>query len=478
MRGMCAVSEAARAQLEGTVVPSDRPSLRRLGGIRPLYMLPNDSFAEDVLIPSFRNATNVDCMVGFFSSEVLASIAPGLATYIVATKHSLQLIVSPMLSAEDQAAIQSGLTSPQEVADSRLANIMITEDRLRRHTLECLSWLLRQGRLRIKVALMTNALFHPKVWLFTTGDDILAAHGSSNMTNSGLTRNIEQVAVSRSWLTGDQNYTTSELSLRFSDLWADQDDDCIVVPMSDAIRQSLIRTYPSDSPPTEEQYLSHCRRAMQDLDRPAVFEPGIAKRPFSIPRELRYTDGPFAHQGDAVRAWCDQGYKGILEMATGSGKTITAMICAHTLYQVQKPLLIVVAAPYVPLVDQWCGAMSSFGLVPVNMSAAGGAAGRARELERVGRRFRGGLADVAAVVVSHDTLCSPRFVDDLDRIPGSRLLIADEAHNLGRRSFVAKPPTGFPIPFGSLCYARPAVRRRRNEGAVRVLRTRCVPVHA
>ena len=74
--------------------------------------------------------------------------------------------------------------------------------------------------------------------------------------------------------------------------------------------------------------------------------PPKSSRPaFAIPSELRFEDGPFAHQGKAVKAWCEAGYQGVLEMATGSGKTITAMICAHRLYEVEKPLLIVVEAP-------------------------------------------------------------------------------------------------------------------------------------
>ena len=37
-------------------------------------------------------------------------------------------------------------------------------------------------------------------------------------------------------------------------------------------------------------------------------------------------------KGEAIKAWCEAGYQGVLEMATGSGKTIAAMICAHRLY--------------------------------------------------------------------------------------------------------------------------------------------------
>ncbi len=150
---------------DDTLTAMKRP-LRSLEGVRPLYLVPADPLAEEVLIPGFRAAGRVDCMVGFFSSDVLASLAPGLPTYIAGSEHSFRLIVSPLLSARDQAAIKEGLRSPGQIADWILEELTVTEDLFQRHTLKCLSWLLRTGRIEIKIALMKDALFHLKVWLF------------------------------------------------------------------------------------------------------------------------------------------------------------------------------------------------------------------------------------------------------------------------------------------------------------------------
>ena len=190
-------------------------TLRSLKGVRPLYMLPADPLAEEVLIPGFQSAGKVDCMVGFFSSEVLASLAPGLATYISGFANSFRLIISPLLRAEDQAAIEDGLNSAEETADRILEELIVTEDLLQRHTLKCLSWLLRERRIEIKVALMKDALFHPKVWLFENGSDVVAAHGSSNVTYAGIRKNIEQIAISRSWQDANQRYITDKLGYEF-----------------------------------------------------------------------------------------------------------------------------------------------------------------------------------------------------------------------------------------------------------------------
>lgn len=442
---------------------NDRNSLRSVPDIRPLYILPKDSMAEEVLIPSFSVAARVDCMVGFFSSEVLASLAPGLATYIRHSQNSFRLVISPLLRAEDQTAIEDSLTAEEEVADRLLEELIVTEDLLQQHTLKCLSWLLRTGRMEIKVALMKDALFHPKVWLFHASDDVMAVHGSSNVTQAGIQKNIEQVAVSRSWADPNQRYIAEKLCDQFEQLWDNKDESCIVVAMPQAIRDKLLQNYRSDSPPAEADLRALYRRADQFVHESlaSYTSPVLQKPSFVIPAGLRFEDGPFDHQGKAVRAWCGAGYQGILEMATGSGKTITAMICAYRLYEAHKPLLIVVSAPYVPLIQQWCDEIAPFGLRPVNLTTARGVRGRASELNRIKRRLRNGTSDVEAVVVSHRTLCDASFKAEIGKFDCPTLLIADEVHNLGSEGFTSDPPSFFTYRLG---LSATPVRQYDEEG--------------
>lgn len=421
-------------------------SLRTLKDIRPLYILPADPLSEDVLIPGFRTASKVDCMVGFFASSVLASLAPGLATFVNRSERSFRLIVSPLLTSEDQAAMEDGVKPPEQVAREVLDELIVTEDLIQRHTLKCLSHLLRAGRMEISIAVMKGALFHPKVWLFEASGDVLAAHGSSNVTYAGLKKNIEQIAISKSWVDPNQRYITDKLGYQFERLWDNKEDSCVVVALPHAIKERLLKTYSSEAPPTEADLEALYNRASgaSQLDEPptAEYVPGPA-RAFSIPAGLRYDDGPFSHQGKAVNAWCGAGFRGVLEMATGSGKTITSMVGAYRLHEQHKPLLIVVAAPYVPLIEQWCDEIEPFGLKPTNLTIVGSAQKRASELQRIKRRLRAGLSNAEAVVVSHDTLCTPGFHEAVSSFDCARLLIADEAHNLGSPSFINNPPEFF-----------------------------------
>ena len=431
--------------------PFQDPALRDIAGMRPLYLLPNDPFVEEVLIPNFSVASAVDSMMGFFSSQVLASLAPGLATFINCSEGRFRLIISPMLRSEDIEAIKGGMNSAESVVHEYLNDLVMTENLVQQHTLKCLTWLIRIQRIEIKIALMKDALFHPKVWLFRGADnEIASAHGSSNLTQAGLHKNIEQIAVSTSWSSPEQRYTTEKLHDQFLKMWSNQDDNCIVVELPVAIKQRLLKAYTSDVPPSETELRSLYERAASQFgNSPYSFpEGGQHEDRFTIPSGLRYEDEPFAHQGQAVQAWCDVGYGGVLEMATGSGKTITAMICAHRLYQVQQPLLIVVSAPYIPLIQQWCEEIRAFGISPISLSLAAGVRGRAEALGKLRRQFQRGATDVAALVVTQQTLSTPSFQAELKLFTCAKLLIADEAHNLGSEGFMANPAEFFDYRLG------------------------------
>ena len=425
------------------------PGLHSNAGLRPIYVLPEDPFVQDVLIPSFIVSTDVDCMVGFFTSEVLASLAPGLASFINQSQGVFRLVISPILRSDDWTAIEAGASDVEEIIHSIFDDVLVTEDAIQRHTLECLSWLIRKGRMEIQIALMRHGLFHPKVWLFRDSQEqVLCAHGSTNLTAAGMHRNVEQVAVCASWGNADDLYTIRRLGRQFQSLWEHSSDDCLVLPIPDAIRERIVQTYTTEEPPQEIDGSLLYGKAVDRLlpiDDPSSSHERIG---FHIPSWLRYRDGPFAHQGEAVDAWCDAGCRGVLEMATGAGKTIAAMIAAHRLHQEHSPLLIVVAAPYIPLIQQWCEEIEPFGITPVDLTSANGSRGRAQMLGRLRRSLRNRNQDVAAVVVSHDTLTNPAFHDELQRFDAATLLIGDEVHGLGSEGFVSNPPEFFDFRLG------------------------------
>lgn len=424
---------------------SDIPS------IQPIYFLPDDNLAEEVLIPCLSVAGTFDCMVGYFSSRSFAQVAPGLASFLESPDRNLRLIVSPFLTQADREAIERGLKDEREIAEDSMAALLVSAEGIIRHTFRCLSYLIARKRLSMKIALMKGAQFHLKAWIVTAGDERLAAHGSGNFTEAGLIKNYEQITVSRSWIDPNQDHIVTSLQNKFAALWDRKEPVCRIYDLPEAVENQILRDYPVDRPPTEQEYRDLVREK-GGFDKEETWGYSAAGEEdynnFLIPPYLTYREGEYAHQGRAVDAWCGNGYRGILEMATGSGKTIAAMVAAKYLHEEYSPLLIVIAAPYLPLIDQWCEEVQAFGIAPVNLTNASGSAARRKLISKSKRRLRHRRSDVEVLVATHDTLCDPTFIDAIADSEVPMLLIADEVHNLGRASFASNPPDCFTYRLG------------------------------
>lgn len=430
--------------------------LRDVGPLQPLYTVPGDDLIGEVLIPAMSVASSLRCMAGFFSSAAFRHVAPGIAMFVNKTSGTFRLLISPALTDDDREAVRTAIEHPERVlqraVDSLLAGARLSESALEQHTLECLSYLLAAGRLEIKFVLMTDGgMFHPKVWIFHDGHDLLVAHGSSNVTAAGLLFNFEAVSVERSW-TGEEARTRS---VRFRDLferlWSGDDPDTLTIDLAAGL--ALANRLPSVPPTIDDFWRAWHVDAANGLAPPlpsgrlvAAPNPDVVPTEYlRVPLAREWETGPFAHQGRAVEAWESSDGRGLLAMATGSGKTVTSLICATRLQDASNnPLLVIVAAPYRPLVEQWRDEVRAFGVSPLALGQIGGSE-RDSSLREAVRRLDRGVSRVEVAVVTHDYLLSDGFSSVLKSIPSTvgSLLIADEVHNLGRPRFLARPPDRF-----------------------------------
>ena len=439
-----------------------------LSSCKPIYILPRDDVANEVISPAMASSAEVSVMIGFFSSAAFREIAPGLAAFLKESNETMRLVISPFISETDQGALREGILNASSLADKAVEALIPNADDLANHTLSCLAWLISAGRLSVRIALMKDALFHSKVWLFKNAGACAAFHGSANMTGSGLRRNREQLSLARSWMSTEAQDTFVELSGEFETLWTGGDDHCLTIRLSDAVASRILQDFKGEKQPTEDDFRRLWRRAHGLSDEPINLDIIPAKenrKNFSIPSWLEFRTGEYAHQGQAIDAWNGQGHRGILEMCTGSGKTLTALAAAQLLHEETGPLLIVISAPYNVLVSQWCSEVSHFGLRPINMTEASGRADRARKLADARRRLRKGSSPSEAIVVSNDTLCTSDFQDELRKFDGKKLLIADECHNLGAPNFISNPPEFFDYRLG---LSATPVRQYDEEGTDRL----------
>lgn len=421
---------------------------------RPIYFLPDDEFVDEVLVEGLRRATAFDCMVGFFDSGAMADLAPGLAAYLRRPTAPVRLVISPNVSAADFESLREGSADPKDLIEARLLEVIgsteMTEDALANHTLLCLAYLLSSKRVAIRVALAPTGLFHPKVWLLTEAANVLAAHGSSNLTAPGIGGNIEQLAVDRSWGGTREQEVVSDLVQFFSSLWSGTGSEryppVTVYDLPEAVRLEILKHAPRDGP--SEADFEVARRTR---DRPSkrIADPHPTQvQVLVLPHGVLLDSGPFAHQSAAIAAWEAAGRRGILAMATGSGKTVTALAATSNLSsELPNGVLVVIAAPQLPLLTMWEDEVRSFGVLPVSL-AQGAVRSKLQKVEAAIRRLDLGVSRIEILIASHDLLVDRRFQDPVAHARVPRLLIGDEVHRLGRSEFLQRPPDCFEYRLG------------------------------
>ncbi len=351
----------------------------------------------------------------------------------------MQLVVSPYLEPDDVEALQTAANHPTEalraIAARSLADI---EDALIKDRLNALAWLAAAGLLEIKLAIrldpqggFARGLFHEKAGIFTdSAGNHVAFSGSSNETAGGLLENFESIKVFCSWR--DPEGRVQEEIDNFEALWQNATPGLRVIEFSAAGKELLARFRDFDRPPAG--LVIH---QVEEPGPPEVFRPprGFELRPYQV---------------EAIRAWSKAGGKGIFAMATGAGKTPTALTLASKVAEKNQPFVLIVVCPFINLCRQWIREMAAFGLDAVACFE-----GRDRwqaELEEGYQRLAVGLSRVHAIVTTNATFMSDSFQVRLrPRVASGaahHLLIADEVHNLGAERSKEMLPDGITLRLG------------------------------
>jgi superfamily II DNA or RNA helicase len=143
------------------------------------------------------------------------------------------------------------------------------------------------------------------------------------------------------------------------------------------------------------------------------------------------------HQLEALRAWSANGCVGILELATGAGKTITSIYAATKTIEANEGIALIVAVPYTDLADQWCEELRNFNIHALR--CYGSRAEWEPALQAYLKRNRDDQREFLAIVVVNKTLKSDRFQDCVKRLDNKRLFfIGDECHHHGSGGYVGK----------------------------------------
>ncbi|MFE7565432.1 DNA phosphorothioation system restriction enzyme [Streptomyces sp. NPDC057539] len=372
--------------------------------------------------------------MGYFTASVLAVIGRGIDEFI-RRGGQMRIVASPYLTAEDIAEIEAGYELRAVMEKAAVRDLeRAAEDPRAARGLGKLGRLVAEGRLDIKLAYVASGnrvgMYHEKIGVFHDGQDLVAFKGSANETLSGLVGNFESIEVFRSWDEWDRARAL-RISRDFEDLWEDRTSILRVMPFTEAAKKVIERTALAGEEAGEAA-------DVPSGGAPIMVAPADTAGMLTIPAGLKVRD----YQKQAVGNWFNEKGRGLLRMATGTGKTLTALSAAaqmtKVLHQRDEPLLTVVIAPYQHLVDQWAKDIEWFGVTPI-MAYESTAAwfGRVSHLldALALKAARGGV-----IITTNKTFGDAAFQSVLNRYKGRLLLIADEAHNLGARHIRTKLP--------------------------------------
>lgn len=364
--------------------------------------------ASSFYAPCLRHSITYLRAAGYFRSSVLALMGPAYIDFAKSGGRAV-LICSPEMDEEDIQAIKRGTASAEDRVADRLTEDLdaLLRDASLRRPVEILATLVALGILRIKIAFRPDAsgIYHEKLGCFLDEAGARVSFiGSANETYSAWSDkgNFESVEVFCSWDSARDEARTQKHESYLRSLVQNDVPGVHVLEFPEAAQLKLF-----------ERALG----SIEDLDGPRANTVALlsGKKP----------DG---HQVSALDSWRKAGHKGILKHATGSGKTITAILAIAEHVATGSPALVLV--PSQLLQQQWEKEILD-NIQDAIVLPAGGGATRWRDryvlaantAPNVSRQPRITLAVMA-------TAASKEFIAKLHA--GDHLLVvADEVHQLG-----------------------------------------------
>jgi len=383
-----------------------------------------DDISTEFYLPCMRESIRYDRLTGFFSSYIL-SIAWDALRIFIYSGGTIRVICSSILSEEDFYAINGGLTSiGKETIEHMLIEEMdkILDNPILSKPARLLSCLVGLKKASFKIATLYNSkqssikrMFHDKVGIFIDGEgDATVFRGSMNETVNGLSPdgNVESISVYCSWTDNNDAERVRNAVNHFENLWTDKVDDVSVIDFSSIVEESSKRKYPID------EYDKLLDSILTDIANDKKWT--IKRRDsFIVPRP---------HQLEALQNWEKNGRCGILEHATGSGKTITAICAINEAHRRGETALVLV--PSHELVLQWKREIERALSPRVKILICDGRHKRWFEYG-VLESWSSKSVDCPKVIISTiDTACNDAFRTRL-RAGEQIFLVADEVHRLG-----------------------------------------------
>jgi hypothetical protein len=381
----------------------------------------------------------------YFSSSALMSWSAAM-DHVINDKVKIEIICSPVITdkhlvdiLKDNITQDQRKKTVQQFADNIVLTAVgfgINSDR-KDYRSQLLSYLVATGQLEFRFAMPKNFdlsenqsddrnLYHVKVGYFIFEDDsIIAFEGSINESDSAYQYNTESAQVFKSWLDEDRR-RASNIVLDVDADWTKENPHIEVLNLSNEAIEKIKKLSPPERP----------RKPKQKTTDDSI----------SLISNLR------PYQDDALNSWKKNDYKGILAMATGTGKTKTSIEALIRFLDKTDQGLAIITVPYQELARQWVNELGEREIPTISVFES-----QENWYLSVENIIQAHLipsqkkSQLPVLVCVNKTFKDKKFQNLLQRLNGKpkpRMIIVDECHHFNNKKQIDYLPTSFRFRLG------------------------------
>lgn len=378
-----------------------------------------DNVVDDFYVPVLKESVLYQRAVGFFSSSALIAISKGVEG-LISNGGKIQIIASPRLSQEDIDEIRKGYEVRKVLERALLRGIETHNSVEDISRLSYIASLIANGVLDIKIAfLSTNneiAMYHEKMGIMNDIEgNAVAFSGSMNESENAFSANYESFDVFCSWT--NERERVFQKQMAFQAIWNDYEPGVETIDFPEAVKDRIYA-------------FNNSLRRNSGLKTPE--ENSLPEDAMFLPPDFKIRP----YQESAIQNWKENGYCGIYDMATGTGKTLTALASIEQLFSDNhKRLGVVIVCPYQHLVEQWVEDIVRFGIKPIVGYSSSSQKSWKKNLAQAVRSFNLRVSDFFCFITTNASFVTKTVQDQIGILSEDVVFVVDEAHNMGATNY-------------------------------------------
>lgn len=378
-----------------------------------------DNVVNDFYIPVLRNSVLYQRAVVFFSSSALIAISKGVEG-LISNGGRIQIIASPKLSQEDIDEISKGYEVRKVLERALLRGIAINNSEEDTSRLSYIASLIANGVLDIKIAFLSSknriAMYHEKMGIMSDSEgNTVAFSGSMNESENAFSANYESFDVFCSWT--DEKERVFQKQMAFQAIWNDYEPGVETIDFPEAVKNRIFSF--NDS-------------LRQHSDSASFEDHTLQVEAMYLPPDFKLRP----YQEYAIQNWKENAYCGIYDMATGTGKTLTALASIEQLFtDNHKRLGIIIVCPYQHLVEQWVEDIVRFGIRPIIGYSSSSQRSWKKNLLQAVRSFNLHVSDFFCFITTNASFVTKTVQEQIALLAEDVVFVVDEAHNMGASNY-------------------------------------------